>query len=322
MKQVTASAPAKIILFGEHSVVYGYPAIATAINLRAYVTASSAANNAFNITSTQLPRAYTVPFSNSIPENEIPSQVKPIVYAIIVTQKYLDKHTPLNIHIDSKIPMGAGLGSSAAVNVATVAAVSSYYGVSLDKQTISKLAFEAEKIVHGTPSGIDNTISTFGGLIYYQKGKIEQINSTKEFHLVVGNTLISRQTKVLVAKVRSLKELLPSVVVKIFSSIGDVVNLAKEELISGNIEKLGFLININHGLLESIGVSHKKLSELVHTALSAGALGAKLTGAGGGGCMFALVKKENLTIVADAIKQAGGEPIVTSTTLNGVLVHG
>jgi len=321
MKQITASAPAKIILFGEHSVVYGYPAIATAINLRAYVTTSPASNE-FRISSTQLPKIYNVPFSTSFSDNNVPPQVKPIVYAILVTQDYLDKHTPLSIHVDSKIPMGAGLGSSAAVNVATVAAVSNYYGVSLDKPTVSKLAFEAEKIVHGTPSGIDNTISTFGGLIYYQKGKIEQINSTNEFSLVIGNTLISRQTKVLVAKVRALKEILPSVVVKIFSSIGDIVNLAKEELVSGNIEKLGHLININHGLLESIGVSHRKLSELVHAALSAGALGAKLTGAGGGGCMFALVKKENLSTVATAIKQAGGVPIITSTTLDGVLIHG
>ena len=321
MEQITASAPAKIILFGEHSVVYGYPAIATAINLRAFVTASSSQND-FRISSTQLPSVYKVPFMNSFSDDKVPPQVKPIIYAILVTQDYLDKHTPLKIHINSQIPMGAGLGSSAAVNVATVAAVSNYYGASLDKSTISELAFEAEKIVHGTPSGIDNTIATFGGLIYYQKGKIEQIKSTKEFSLVIGNTLISRQTKVLVAKVRSLKELLPSVVVKIFSSIGDIVELAREELITGNIEKLGHLININHGLLESIGVSHRKLSELVHAALSAGALGAKLTGAGGGGCMFALVRKENLSHVADAIKKAGGAPIITSTTLDGVLVHG
>lgn len=325
-KYYIASAPAKLILFGEHSVVYSKPAIAAAINLRAKSIVRVTNSHEIEIFSKNYNSKISFNLKNITEESLIKKignpTLLPVCYATLKTLNYLGEQKGLSIVIDSQIPPSAGLGSSAAVSVSTIKAISIALNYNLSNDIISSLAFNAEKIVHGTPSGIDNTVSTYGGLIYFKKpDTLRRLPLSVELPIVIGNTNISRQTKTLVARVRSLLEKYPSVINRILDAMAVLVELALSALQENRTEDIGSLMNINHGLLTSIGVSHKKLDLLVYSALSAGALGAKLTGAGGGGCMFALSNKTNLNAVADAIKSTGGTPYVTSLTSKGVALE-
>ncbi|WP_457742481.1 mevalonate kinase [Thermococcus sp.] len=329
--RVIASAPAKIILFGEHSVVYGKPAIAAAINLRTYVRAEFNDKGAIKIEAKDIRvPGLTVSFS----ENEIyfesdygkAAEVLSYVREAIelVKEEAGRNNKGITVSITSQIPVGAGLGSSAAVAVATIGAVSKLLGLELTNKEIGKLGHKVELLVQGASSGIDPTVSAIGGFIYYEKGKFERL-PFMELPIVVGYTGSSGSTKELVAMVRRTYEEMPEIVEPILVSMGKIVEKAREILLSDldesiRFERLGKLMNINHGLLDALGVSTKKLSELVYAARTAGALGAKITGAGGGGCMYALAP-EKQSEVATAITIAGGTPMITEISREGLRIE-
>ncbi|AFK23089.1 mevalonate kinase [Pyrococcus sp. ST04] len=328
--KVIASAPAKIILFGEHSVVYGKPAIAAAINLRTYVEAEPRNDGKIRIEAHDIKvPGLTVSFS----ENEIyfetdygkAAEVLSYVReAINLVLEEADKNTGVQVSITSQIPVGAGLGSSAAVAVATIGAVSRLLGLELTKEEIAKLGHKTELLVQGASSGIDPTVSAIGGFLYYEKGKFEHL-PFMELPIVVGYTGSSGSTKELVAMVRKRYEEMPELIIPILESMGKLVEKAREIIVSEidhreKFERLGVLMNINHGLLDALGVSTKKLSELVYAARTAGALGAKITGAGGGGCMYALAP-ERQREVATAITIAGGTPMITEISREGLRIE-
>ncbi|MGQ4833151.1 MAG: mevalonate kinase [Candidatus Asgardarchaeia archaeon] len=326
--KVISSAPAKIILFGEHSVVYGYPAIAVAIDMRVKVVATFEKEPLISVFSESFKKTEKMDLQKfhriSIDELTKRFTFAPIFVAIknVVSHLNYDLERGLSLKIYSDVPPSAGLGSSAAVNVATTASVYTLLSESKpDLSITSSLSYEAEKVVHGTPSGIDNTISSYGGMIYYEKGKpIKSLPLNINLPLVVGNTKIPRSTRDLVMRVKKLHEKFPELVDSIFSAIGKVATLALKSLQDARLQQLGALMTINHGLLESLGVSNHKLSSFVHTAISNGALGAKLTGAGGGGCMIALVPEEKQRDVAAAIQKLGGDSYITHTTNTGVSI--
>ena len=329
--KVLASAPAKIILFGEHSVVYGKPAIAAAIDLRTYVRAEFNDSGRVKIEAKDIK---TPGLIVSFSENEIyfesdygkAAEVLSYVrQAIELVKEEADKNGKgITVSITSQIPVGAGLGSSAAVAVATIGAVSRLLGLELSNEEIGKLGHRVELLVQGASSGIDPTVSSIGGFIHYEKGKFEHL-PFMELPMVVGYTGSSGSTKELVAMVRRNYEEMPEIVEPILVSMGKVVEKAREVLLSDLDEKtrfemLGKLMNINHGLLDALGVSTKKLSELVYAARTAGALGAKITGAGGGGCMYALAP-EKQSEVATAITIAGGTPMITEISREGLIIE-
>ncbi|MDV3103178.1 mevalonate kinase [Thermococcus waiotapuensis] len=329
--RVLASAPAKIILFGEHSVVYGKPAIAAAINLRTYVRAEFNDSKRIKIEAHDIK---TPGLIVSFSENEIyfesdygkAAEVLSYVrQAIELVMEEADANGKgVTVSITSQIPVGAGLGSSAAVAVATIGAVSKLLGLELTREEIAKLGHRVELLVQGASSGVDPTISAIGGIIHYEKGKFEHLPFV-ELPIVVGYTGSSGPTKELVAMVRRTYEEMPEIVEPILTSMGKVVEEAIETLLSEleegmKLARLGRLMNINHGLLDALGVSTKKLSELVYAARTAGALGAKITGAGGGGCMYALAP-EKQSEVATAITIAGGTPIITEISREGLRIE-
>ncbi len=329
--RVLASAPAKIILFGEHSVVYGKPAIAAAIDLRTYVRAEFNDSGRIKIEARDIK---TPGLIVSFSENEIyfesdygkAAEVLSYVrQAIELVKEEADKNgTGITVSITSQIPVGAGLGSSAAVAVATIGAVSKLLGLELTNEEVAKLGHRVELLVQGASSGIDPTVSAIGGFIHYEKGKFEHL-PFMELPIVVGYTGSSGSTKELVAMVRERRESMPEVVEPILTAMGKVVEKAREIILSElddelRFEKLGELMNINHGLLDALGVSTKKLSELVYAARTAGALGAKITGAGGGGCMYALAPDKQ-SEVATAITIAGGTPMVTKISREGLRIE-
>jgi len=196
----------------------------------------------------------------------------------------------LDIEIWSDIPIGVGLGSSAAISVACTTALNNLFDLRLDLGGISSIAFEAEKITHGTPSGIDNTISTYGGALFYKKGKIKRIEIPIEIPLLIVNSGIARDTKTQVSNVRTLYKKYPSIIKHIFNAI-DAISLKMENALRlKQIQIIAELMNYNQDFLRLLGVSSDALETLINQLKLGGASGVKLTGAGGGGCVIALLE--------------------------------
>jgi mevalonate kinase len=231
------------------------------------------------------------------------------------------KEQGLNIDIDSSIPMAAGLGSSASVAVSVIAALSKLLGLKNNREEIRELAFTPERIVHGNPSGIDQTTATYGGVLAYSRDKgFETVNARYDIPIVIGNTGVMRSTGELVAKVRTISQVYPDEFNRAALRAGEISTRARDAIEKGELNLLGNLMNDNHELLKWLNLSHGTLEQLISAARSAGALGAKLTGAGGGGCMIALVEPGVEGRVAEAIARSGGEPFIVKTAREGVKV--
>jgi len=324
--EVVASAPAKAILFGEHFVVYGQPAIVLAIDKRAYVKVRLRKDKKIHIYSKDMEVSGCFSDESFQPERgglKARRKLEPIKVAVEKVLNKTQSRVGLNLEVCSSIPVAAGLGSSAAVAAATAMATSKILNVELSKEEIFQVAYDSERLIHGTPSGIDPAIATYGGALLYQRGKgLTPLSIKGEMPLVVGDTGIERSTGELVAKVRRLRERYPLLVDALIELGGELVSAAVEALKKKDLHSVGELMNINHSLLSAIGVSHELLDRLVHAARRAGALGAKLTGAGGGGCMIALALPETLERVASAIEQVGVTAFVAKKTEEGVRIEG
>jgi mevalonate kinase len=227
-----------------------------------------------------------------------------------------------NVHVDAncQIPIGAGLGSSASTTVATISAVAKSRGTRLDRREIYKLAFIPENYLHGQPSGVDQATCTYGGIIQFRKpSKIKAISVKRPPIILVCDSGIHRSTKVLVGSVvkrsREQTTRFQTHLEEVTGISNAVVNAVKKE----DDNELGSLMNRNHELLRQIGVSTPRLDSLVVAARKAGALGAKLTGAGGGGCIIALCANEKArSSIAKELRREGGTIYNVSLDLKGV----
>jgi mevalonate kinase len=318
MTQGKASAPAKVILFGEHFVVYGNPAILASINKRIFVEARTTTmdNNENDITIKSdigvAGRYYDGgKFKMLGGGMEAKAVLDPLYNAIKQVLAIRNKNIGIEIDISSQVPPRIGLGSSAASCVATIAAVDSLFNRDPSKQNICKLAVEAERWVHKTTSGADCYVSTFGGLIKYQSRskafkKLETIGPP--ICLVVASTGVNHYTADLVAMVKRFRDRNHMLFGRLARRANDICLQASSTLRSGNYEKTGKLMDENQNILRQIGVSHNKAEDLIEICSNAGALGAKVTGAGGGGSIIALAgsKKESAKI-ASRIRRAGYE---------------
>lgn len=281
---------AKAILFGEHFVVYGGKAIALGLSEYIEIEVKEA--------------QYTTVESKHVDEN--------FLKALEVIKREMKINTNFKIKITSNIPMGSGLGSSAAVSVALVRAIADEFKINLNNDEISSIAFEAEKIHHGTPSGIDNTLASKGGAIIFKKNndgtrEIRDLKIGKEMNFVIGITGKKRGTTgEIVADVRKRKEKYSKVFSHIFNAESEIVEEAIKNIETGDLEKVGELMNINHGLLSAIGVSSKENEDIVQLARELGALGSKITGAGrGGSCIILAKNNKNANEIAEEIKKMG-----------------
>jgi mevalonate kinase len=324
---VVASAPAKIILFGEHFVVYGEPAIVLAIDKRVYAKVESRNDKRLHLHSANLNLAgyfengnFKIDHGNA---KEARMKFEPVKQA---AEKVLEMHgekVGMDIEINSTVPVAAGLGSSAAVVAAVTAGVGALLNVKISKEDIFRITYEAEKIVHGTPSGIDPAISTFGGALLFQMDTgFKPLEVKMDIPLVIGDTGVERLTRVQVEKVREVKKKYPQIVNPIMLSAREIVLRAINAIKEKDLGTLGDLMNINHALLYGVGVSDESLEWLINAARKAGARGAKLTGAGGGGCMIALANNEQLEHVSEAITRAGGRTFIARKTDEGVKIEG
>ncbi|MEM2537351.1 MAG: mevalonate kinase, partial [Candidatus Bathyarchaeia archaeon] len=249
-------------------------------------------------------------------------KLEPIKCAVEKVLKKAGEKVGLNVEVHSTVPVAAGLGSSAAVASAVAAAVGAALNVEMSKEDVFRIAFEAEKIMHGTPSGVDPAISTFGGTMLFQLDTgFKPLEVKADIPLVIGNTGVERSTRVQVAKVRELRDKYPQIIEPMMRTAREIVLQAVEALRKGDLQTLGELMNINHALLYGLGVSDESLEWLINAARRAGALGAKLTGAGGGGCMIALASMERLEKVLEAVQRAGASAFIARKTDEGVKIE-
>ena len=305
----SASAPGKIILFGEHAVVYGRPALAVPVTkVRATVEVS--------------PSEYRGVWIDA-PDIRLKAELKTIEHdhplAVILrtlfSQLELDPYPSINIRISSAIPVASGLGSGAAVSVALIRALSAYIDRSASDEQVNRIAFELEKVYHGTPSGIDNTVITYAKPVYFQRGQpIRTFKPRKPFTIVIGDTGIPAPTKESVADLRKLWEADRRTWDAIFTRVGQIVDEARRAIEYGKIRELGKLMNQNQDLLQHMTVSSPELEQLIEAARDAGALGAKLSGGGRGGNMIALAEPSSASVneIKNCLMTAGARHVITT----------
>ena len=320
MRKVIATAPGKIILFGEHAVVWNYPAIAMAISLRTTCQIETI-NQGITLIFQDFGFKASYPNLNEL-NVDIPKKFKQISFCLEkINQEYDKEISNIMIIINSEILPGSGLGSSASVAVALIAALNRYYNLDLDKHKISDFAFEMEKITHGKPSGIDNTICTHGNLIFFQGMLSHSIYSYTNFTFLITYTNIRHNTKVAVNNVKEFKEKYPSKTQQIFLKIGICSIGAEQELIKGNIKELGDLMNKNQKLLEQLNLSNDSISEIINISLSNGAYGSKITGAGLGGCVITLGIVKTLHKISSLLNERGYQSFIVKKDSRGVFVE-
>lgn len=313
------SAPGKMILFGEHAVVYGVPAIAIAINRHSYchVVSNSKPRIEFHFLNHRLSLGYS-----SL--KELDEKIDPH-YAQFGRglQMFLEKYdladSALSFEIATSLWPNAGLGSSASLSVAFIAALANYFELALSKKEICDLAFEMEKISHGNPSGIDNTTCTFGGTVLYSKNGWERMKLDPHISFLLINSGEFHRTKDAVAQIATITKKDPERISNIFGGIAGVVNSAINNLKTGDLEAIICLVQKNQLFLEKLQLCTPKMAKIVAIAHSHGIKGIKMTGAGLGGALFALDKTENLNKLNISLNRMGVETFHAALDEIGVI---
>lgn len=294
---VTVSAPGKVYLFGEHAVVYGEPAVPCAVARRATVTVEPRDDDRLRVEAADLSLdgfaveygadATTDPAVDVSPEL-VEAAIAYVDEAVETARDAIgDSGAGFDVTVESDIPLGAGLGSSAAVVVAAIDAATRSKGVELDRGELADRAYRVERDVQGgQASRADTFCSTMGGAVRVEGDDCQRVPAP-DLPLVIGYDGGAGDTAALVSAVEDLRSSYEFAATTI-ETIGEIVRHGERGLDTGNIEELGRLMNFNHGLLSALGVSSRSLDAMVWAARDAGAHGAKLTGAGGGGCIVAL----------------------------------
>lgn len=310
MSSCQAVAPGKIILFGEHAVVYGRPAIAVPVSqVQATANLHPVAAGGLRVVAPDLKRDYRL--TDAAPDDALSQIIR--LTLVRLGQPVLPNAV---LTVSSTIPLGRGLGSGAAISAAICRVLARWYDQPLAPAEVSSLVYEVEKLYHGTPSGIDNTVIAYEQPVYFIKGRpIERLVVPRPFTLVVGDTGIVAPTHQVVGDLRRRWEGERERYEAYFGQIGAIAVRARTLIEHGvDSTELGRLMNDNQALLEEVGVSSPALERLIAVARQAGALGAKLSGAGRGGNMIALIEPqpEVVQAVTTALEQAGAAGVLVT----------
>jgi mevalonate kinase len=249
-----------------------------------------------------------------------PEALKPAKRVVESLFKARKAEPRVSISITSALAGGAGLGSSAATLVAVAGATSALEGWGLDEMALARASEAGEKLVHGNPSGIDTTISAMGGVILFRRGEEpRRVELPAPVTLLVAFSGRRRNTGKLVSKVTGMKETYPSLFASLCESATLVSRLCADALVKGDTASLGHLMTYSHAVLARAGASNKRLDELVDLCLSLGCLGAKLTGAGGGGSVLAVPPSdaEEASSVAENLSRRGYDAFLTKIPAAG-----
>ncbi|MFN2173196.1 MAG: mevalonate kinase, partial [Candidatus Promineifilaceae bacterium] len=298
--------------FGEHAVVYGRPAIAAPLtDVRAEATIRSTASGGVLLVAPDLG------FEQNLRDAE-PDEALALTVRQVQIAASLERLPDMRITVVSNIPIAAGLGSGAAITAATTRALAQFLDLDAlaSDEWVSDLTYEVEKIHHGTPSGIDNTVVAYERPIYFVRQEpqnlIETFHVPRSMHLLVGDTGISSSTKEVVGDVRRSWQKEPQRFNALFDGCGALCEAARQAIQAGDYNEVGQLMNQNHTLLVDMTVSSPELDRLVLAAVKNGALGAKMSGGGRGGNMIALVTAENTEVVQKALLSAGAKSVLQS----------
>jgi len=293
----------KVILFGEHFVVHGVPGIVSAIDSTADAEVRKIGEGITVKDERKGAKGYT---------GKKRTQQRESIERMLKTMGINPEKASLEIWLGGSLPGFSGIGASAASSVAIARAIVEEFEMHLSDERINEIAYEGEKAYAGTPSGIDNTAATFGGLIWFKRNlgggpnTIEKLSIREPVEIVIGNTGIVADTKEMVAGVAERKKSNPEKYNPLFKQAEELAFTARKALEEFDLRKVGKLMNENHRLLREIEVSCRELDHLVNLAREQGAFGAKLTGGGGGGCMVALTPTEELQeTVAKAMENEG-----------------
>jgi len=320
LNKVEISAPGKLMLFGEHAVVYGSPCIVTAVDQRIKVSAAIDSGQSLEIEAPDVGLSdCLLGIDNLKDNNDLPKGARFVAAAV---GNFFDRfgiRSGLKIETLSDFSSEFGFGSSSAVTVGVMKALSELFGVELKDQELFNLSYKTVLDVQGVGSGFDLAAAIWGGTLWFVGGgKTILPLKIEEVPVVVGYTGIKADTSTLVRQVAETKKEHEGVITGIFETISLGVQEAKIALEKGNWPRAGELMNINQGLLEALGVNTRELSSLIYACREAGAFGAKLSGAGGGDCMIALVDDQIKTRVEEAITKAGGRVLRVKLGAEGV----
>ncbi|MCB0076943.1 MAG: mevalonate kinase [Anaerolineales bacterium] len=304
-RRAWGSAPAKLILFGEHAVVYDQPAIAVPMpSLKARAVAVTGRRGGGVILHAEtIGRHYLM---DAVGESE------PLAFTCRNVLRWLgiERQPDVDLHLMSDIPIASGLGSGAATAAAIARALARWLGYEFSPAQLSALVYRTEQLHHGTPSGIDNTVVAFEQPIWFRRhAPLETLPIGARLCLVVADSGESSPTRITVGEVRRQWQREPAQYEALFAAVGDVVQRARAALAAGDGATLGALMNENQQLLEAMGVSAPTNERLAEVARRAGALGAKLSGGGRGGNNVALVARGDAERVAEALRQAGARQL-------------
>lgn len=333
MSKMITSAPAKIILFGEHGVNRQQPALATAIDLRLFCRVSSRTDDNYTFLSggrrDVIDRAGLLAFKaeiDSLRARQALDEIRARARDFFAPTRYVLAHVVeqlggpgLDIEWRSTLPIGGGLGSGAAASSALALAASITAGQPLTPTQVAFLAWQGDIIAHGgVASGLDSGASAVGGLIRYTLTKgPEALPYQVALPIVVGDTRVQANTAEVNTRVREWLATHPARR-HLFAEMGLLAQQAELALANNDLATVGHLMNLNQLLLEKLGVSVAANQRLIEAALDAGALGAKVSGSGGGGIIIALTEPEHQSAVAAAIEQAGGRSLITTAGCPGV----
>jgi mevalonate kinase len=327
MASVTASAPAKLMLYGEHAVVYGAPCIVTAVDLRVRVTVTLQGGDRVGIATPTLAEPYATTCQEITGGAAAPREVAFVLAALRGFWAEAGGLFGVEIATASDFTQAYGLGSSSAVTVAALAALAEATGHTLPAERLFALGYRAVlDVQNGLGSGFDIAAALYGGTLYFVTGgkTIEPLD-LPELPLVIGYSGVKARTTDYGRRVAELRGHFPALVNGVMSLITQTVDAAREALLVGDYAAAGRLMNLNEGLLDALGVSTPALNRLIEAARGAGAYGAKLSGAGGGDCMFALVDGNRRAAVEAALDGTGlpGAGVVrVRTGAAGVRVEG
>ena len=303
MPAFAATAPGKTILFGEHAVVYGRPAIAVPVTqVRAKATVFAEIRGQPGDVFLDAPDiGLKIPLSNLSADHSLAR-----LCALVASELSIYRFPALRIQVTSTIPIAAGLGSGAAISIAVLRALSAFLGHPLPDERISALAFELEKIHHGYPSGIDNTVITYAQpIVFVRDQPFELLRIARPFSLVIADTGIRSPTALSVGQVHTRWQHEPVVYEDLFDQIAEFTCQARQAIETGDLPCLGPLMDANHRLLQQVGVSCPELDRLVEAARQAGAWGAKLSGGGMGGNCISIGASDQVEDISAAIQKAG-----------------
>lgn len=319
---IKVSAPGKLMLFGEHAVVHGRPSIVTAVNHRMGVKVEKRNDDKIVLEAPDVDVHFKTIRLEDLNREKFDKGSCFVIAAIKEFFKKYGVESGLHIETKSEFSSKIGFGSSSAVTVSMIKALSELFGIKMKEREIFDLSYKVVLDVQGVGSGFDVAAATYGGTLFFVTGGkiIDRINIDK-IPLIVGYTGIKADTPTMVRYVEEKKRKYPDLVEPLFNLHERIVLSARECLEEKDFEKLGEMMNFSHGLSVAAGVSSRELEKLIYAARLNGAYGAKLSGAGGGDCMIAVSAIEKEKSVIKSIEKVGGIIIPVETNVEGVRVE-